>query len=321
MNKLGSAAKPWAAILIALCLIALSVPNHGGTANATSAATYTGVPNVILDTDMVTSVQDVGALAIANTFSNQGQAKLVGVVVDTSSLYTAGCVDAVDTYYGNPVPIGITYPTTTDHSASPDFIYPCATTFPTTFGYSQTAPPPPALQVYRQTLAAQPDGSVIIVEIGFEGRLSELLNSPPDSFSPLSGQALIAQKVKMLVVMGGGYPTYPPSGGLAEHNFRQDPASAINVANHWPTKVVYSGYELGQDIGTGQNLCHTAPATSPVLKTYTIYTHNVPCNYYYSWDLTAVYHAVLGSADAVMSEVGPGSNLIASDGSNAWITT
>ncbi|HVC82522.1 MAG TPA: YCF48-related protein, partial [Chloroflexota bacterium] len=315
-----------AAVLVLLAVIAISLPWTAPSLPGARASSPPTVPNIIVDTDMYTDVDDVGALAVVNTLANQGQAKLVGVVVNaevtsTASIYTAGCVDAIDTYYGNNVPIGATLPITTDHSALPDYIYPCSNNFPKTFNYSQTAPPPSALQVYRQTLAAQPDGSVVIVEIGFEGRLSELLNSPPDGYSPLSGHDLIAKKVKMLVATGGGYPSYPASGGLAEHNFRGDPNAAINVANNWPTKVVYSGYELGQDIGTGDNLCHTAPATSPVLASYTIYTHSVPCNYDYSWDLTTAYHAILGAADPVMNEVGPGSNLISSDGSNAWITT
>ncbi|MGH2389658.1 MAG: nucleoside hydrolase, partial [Chloroflexota bacterium] len=195
---------------------------------------------------MYTDVDDVGALAVVNALTSMGEANLVGVVVDTSSEYSAGCAAAVDTYFGHPnVPVGITYPVTTDDSAWHNYNVACSG-FPQTLDYAHI---PTALSVYQQALEAQPDGSVVIVAIGFEGRLSELLDAPADG-SGLTGRELIQRKVKMLVAMGGGYPS-----SSWEHNFGADPAAAANVANNWPTMIVYSGYELGEDIGTGETHC------------------------------------------------------------------
>jgi inosine-uridine nucleoside N-ribohydrolase len=261
-----------------LSILAISFPKGAAGVVRASMPASTAPTNVIVDTDMYTDVDDVGALAVANALMSKGEANLVGVILDTSSEYGAGCAAAVDTYFGHPnVPIGITYPVNTDSSAWHNYNLACSQ-FPQTLNYASI---PTALSVYRRTLAAQPDWSVVIAATGFEGRLSELLNSPPDSYSSLSGHDLIARKVKMLVAMGGGYPTW-----ITEHNFADDPASAINLATHWPTKVVYSGYEVGASVTTGQTLSSTTPTSSPVRKAYEIFTGG-PNNWDYSWDITA----------------------------------
>ncbi len=74
---------------------------------------------------------------------------------------------------------------------------------------------PKAVDVYRQTLAAAPDQSVTIISVGFLVNLADLLQSPADSFSPLTGVELVRKKVKELVVMGGHFPR----GDGAEYNF------------------------------------------------------------------------------------------------------
>ena len=50
--------------------------------------------------------------------------------------------------------------------------------------------PQAAVTVLRQALASQPDGSVVMIGIGYEENIDALLNSPPDSISPLSGSQL-----------------------------------------------------------------------------------------------------------------------------------
>ena len=251
----------------------------------------------------------MGALTLVNALMSKGEANLVGVVVNTSSQYSAGCAAAINTYFGHPnVPIGITFPVNTNHSATPDYIFPCSQ-FPQNLNYASI---PSALSVYRQALASQPDGSVVIVAIGFEGRLSELLNSLPDSASPLNGHDLIARKVKMLVAMGGGYPSRS-----SETNFSGDPAAAANVANNWPTKIVYSGYEIGVNVWTGHTLSSMTPANSPVRRSYEVYDGAGMDNP--SWDLTAAYHAIR-PGDSIMTETGPGFNSINSGtGGNTWV--
>jgi len=149
-----------------------------------------------------------------------------------------------------------------------------------------------------------------MVEIGYEENLSALLHSSPDSISALSGRDLIAQKVKTLVIMGGGYPSR--SG---ETNLIGNIAAAQDVASNWPTKIVWSGYEVGDAVHTGNTISSTHPANSPVRVSYEAFVG--PNNWIYSYDLTAIYHAVRPS-DPVMPEVGPGTNVIDNSGGNVF---
>lgn len=62
-------------------------------------------------------------------------------------------------------------------------------------------------QLYRKLLASQADNSVSIVSVGFFTCLAQLLESAPDSYSPLSGIELVSHKVKCLYLMGGQLPS------------------------------------------------------------------------------------------------------------------
>ncbi len=125
-----------------------------------------------------------------------------------------------------------------------DFAGPCGRLAPA----SATAPAA-AVDVYRRALASQPDNAVVIASAGYLGNLADLLKSPADAISPLSGRDLVARKVRTLVAMGGGYPSR--SG---ENNLAGDPAAAQYVSANWPTKLVWSGYEVGDVVHTGQTI-------------------------------------------------------------------
>ena len=47
-----------------------------------------------------------------------------------------------------------------------------------------------------------------------------------------------------------------------------NPAAAQNVAANWPTKIVWSGYEVGDQVHTGQTISSVHPTTSPVRAAY-----------------------------------------------------
>ena len=89
----------------------------------------------------------------------------------------------------------------------------------------------------------------------------------------------------MLVIMGGGYPNRD-----GEHNLQGDPGAAQAVAANWPTKVVWSGVEVGLAIATGGSISERHPASSPVRAAYEAFVG--AGNRWWSWDLTAVYHAI-----------------------------
>ena len=207
--------------------------------------------SVILDTDMSGDCDDVGALAVLHQLAYSGEAQILACLANghDHDQAIAASIDAINTFYGQPtLPIG-TYQ---------GRLYP-ATVSPYTAHlrdeFPHTARPddqePKALDVYRATLAAAEDESVTIVSIGFLINLKDLLQSPPDSASPLNGVELVQKKVRKLVVMGGRYPhSYPHQG---EYNFAGQGGGpdAQFAVEHWPTPILFTGEEIGPPLQTG----------------------------------------------------------------------
>jgi purine nucleosidase len=300
---------------------------------APAAAAAAPVP-LIVDNDLSSNADDVGMLATAFALQQEGLANVLAVVVDSESGHAAiqanswKCVAAIDNFYGDPtVSIGTQ---TSDNQAPdddiPDLVGPCA----------QLAPNPPpqpatAVTVYRQALVSAADDSVVIATGGYLGALDALLNSPADGISPLTGKQLIAQKVKMLVVMGGSYGSLQPSTGW-ETNLHDDAVSAQDLSTNWPTMacagatcppIVWSGYEIGAVVQSGgwpfppgQTISSTHPHYSPVRAAYEAFVG--PNNSIPSWDLTPVYYAI-NPTDPVWELSASGTNEIDSNGYNTFI--
>jgi len=293
-------------------LTALRPSDAGSSGGGGPIPVPDGVIPLTIDTDIWSSADDVGALATAFGLQLTGEAKVIGIGVNTRtsrpSVATDSwkCAAAIAQFYNSgDVPIGTQMPNNGTSKSSPDWAGPCAA-----LASPGTPVPGSAVTMYRRALASQADGSVVMASVGYLGNLSALLNSAPDSISPLSGRDLIAKKVNRLVVMGGGYPTR--SG---ETNLSGDPSAAQNVAARWPTKIVWSGYEVGDNVHTGQTICDVHPSNSPVEVSYRAF---IGCGrWYYSYDLTAVYHAVRPT-DSSMTETGPGTNVINSSGGTTF---
>ena len=271
----------------------------------------TRVP-VIVDTDIFSDADDVGALATAFALQGLGEANVIAIGVNTRTSRPAvatnswRCAAAVAQFYGSAdVPIGTHMPNNGTDVNTDEFVGPCATR-----AASNTPAPDTAVRVFRRALAAQPDGSVVIAQAGYNGNLSDLLDSPGDSISSLTGRDLVARKVRALVVMGGGYPSR--SG---ENNLQGDIAAAQHVADSWPTRIVWAGYEVGDEIHTGDTISTTHPTTSPVRISYEAFVG--PNKWIYSYDLVAVYHAIR-PYDAALGLVGPGRNTVTSTGGNQF---
>ncbi len=286
-----------------------------GTAEATPAPSGHaggGAPvNLIIDTDIFSDCDDTGALAIANAAHDNGKVNLLGVMVDTPSKWGAPAVDAINTYYGHGnIPIGTLKPND-DSTFTKNYAQYLAQHFPNSIKSGTRAPD--AVDLYRKILAHQPDHSVTIAAIGLETNLANLLNSRPDHHSRLSGMDLVAQKVKLLSVMGGQYP----SG--REFNFFSDAASTQRVVNDWPTRAVFDGFEVGVSVYTGSRLFTQTPSDNPVRKAYEIYVGYG--NNRNSWDPSNVFYSIYG-ADQLFTLGGDvGSNHVNPDGSNAYIAS
>ena len=280
---------------------------------ASPPANAAGGTPLIIDSDLFSNADDVAALATAFALQVKGEDHVIAITLNTGNgrssvaVKTWKCAAAIAQFYNSAsVPIGADMPDNGSQVGSPDFITPCAA-----LASSSTPAPASAVSVLRQALAGQADGSVVIAEIGYEENLAALLNSPADGISPLTGGQLIAQKVKELVVMGGGYPSY---GG--ENNLAGNPGAAADVAANWPTKVVWSGIEVGNALFGGHTVDSAQPLSSPVRAAMDAYAGPNPS--FSLYDPTAVYHAVR-PGDALLTEVGPGQNVVnGGSGANAF---
>jgi inosine-uridine nucleoside N-ribohydrolase len=121
--------------------------------------------------------------------------------------------------------------------------------------------------------------------------------------------ALVKKKARLLVVMGGQYP----SG--KEWNFEQDGAAAKKVCEEWPTPAVFSGGEVGSPIGTGARLAKETLPENPVRKAYELY--NGAGKNRSSWDQTAMLYAIRGEA-GLFTLSPEGTNAVAATGKNDW---
>lgn len=268
---------------------------------------------ILLDTDMATDCDDVGAMAVLHALADAGEARIAAVVVNNRDIASAGAVAALNAFYGRPeVPLGISQDDDVGIEAGP-FVHALAAD---TAAYEHTAPGraslPAAVEVYRKTLAGLPDGRAVIVSIGHLNNLHALLASGPDAHSDLDGLALVRAKVAHVVMMAGDYP----SG--REHNFFARGSHRVSAATigRWPTPIVFSGFTLGLPLLTGPGL-RALPETHPVRRAYALHPSEPIKRGRPSWDQTAVVVAVRGPGSFwALSE--PGFNRLDEDGSNRW---
>ena len=72
---------------------------------------YTGIPLVILDTDIGSSTDDLFTMMMLYRYQEKDGCRLLGVVVDREGEDCAACADVMNTYYGHgDIPIGPVMP-------------------------------------------------------------------------------------------------------------------------------------------------------------------------------------------------------------------
>jgi purine nucleosidase len=253
---------------------------------------------LIFDTDICGDCDDVLALGMIHSLQSRGHCRLLAVTISVDHEQAAPFVDAVNTFYGRgDIPIGVVgsggvveksafLSMVEEKDAAGHYRYP----HDLITGRSA----PGATTVLRKTLAAQPDHSVVIAQVGFSTNLARLLDSPPDEHSPLSGVELVRCKVKRLSLMAGAFTTIEGKSHYLEYNVIKDVKSAQALADRWPTAMVYSGFEIG--------IALPYPAIS-IERDYGYVTHhplaeayirrNPPPHNRPTWDLTSVLYGVL----------------------------
>lgn len=248
---------------------------------------------IIFDTDMGNDVDDALALAMLHAFETRGEAKLLGVTITKDNVWAARYVDLVNTFYGRgAIPIGVVKNGVTPED-NPMIKAPAerrnadgSPLYPRTL--KETDALPDAVALLRQLLAREADGAVTLVQVGFSTNLARLLDTPGDATSPLTGKELVARKVRLLSLMGGNFAYAKP-----EYNVYKDAASARKLFAEWPTPIVASGVEIGEELlypATSIERHYSYVKDHPVADSYRNYMkmpYDRP-----TWDLTAVLYAV-----------------------------
>lgn len=257
---------------------------------------------ILFDTDIGGDCDDAGTLAMLHRLCDKGEAELLAVTHCYNGPYYAGCIDAINRFYGRTVPIGINY----DAPQTGRGVYAglLCDLFPNAYpsdvyGTDRTAPD--TLTVLRQTLADAEDHSITLVVTGALTSMARLVTSGPDAISPLTGKELIRQKLARTVVMGGRFFTsWPmeiyPDGNTAgtpvtwEWNIKGSGLQAAQTAcNEWTGELIFASYELGSYIKTMVDFPRRARKGDPVAAAYEIYNRGKGrC----SWDQTAMLEAV-----------------------------
>ncbi len=260
-----------------------------------SAAKADPVP-IIFDTDMDTDCDDAGAMAVLHALADRGECEILGTMVSTRHPGAGPTVAAINAYYGRPdLPVGcvkkggVEEPSRYAGKIAEEFSQPL----------KFNADAPDATLLYRDILEKQPDGSVVVVTVGYLTNLRHLLELPADD-DHLSGKELVRRKVKTYVCMGGNFVGTPPQDDLklGNVNFQRDAESALYVVRDWPGPIVFVGREIGSvpsGLSLGASLAKT-PADNPVRRAYEHYFGGPAKNRHVA-DLVTVLYAVRGLRD------------------------
>ncbi|MFO0945040.1 MAG: nucleoside hydrolase [Planctomycetota bacterium] len=248
---------------------------------------------IIFDTDMGNDIDDALALGVLHALVGRGECQLLAVTSTKDDADSLPFCDLVNTFYGRgdiplgavrggktPDPSKYTRPIVLAQNEGKD-------RFPRKLRRNQDAPD--AVEVLRQTLAKQPDQSVVIVQVGFSSNLARLLDSPPDSLAPWNGRELVEKKCRLLSMMAGWFA----DDRKKEYNVYIDAPAARKVFALWPTPIVASGYEIGLAIKypaqSIENDFRYVPH-HPIAEAYPFYM-KMPYDRE-AWDLTSALYAV-----------------------------
>jgi inosine-uridine nucleoside N-ribohydrolase len=270
------------------------------------------IKSVIFDTDMGPDYDDVGAITLLHAFADSGKVNILATIASTKYEGVAAVLNVLNTWFKKPaIPIGVPKGNAVTQKDWQHWTDTLIAKYPHAIKSNHEVSD--AVELYRKILALQHDNSVTIITVGFLTNISNLLQSIPDHYSPLTGKDLVNKKVKQLVCMAGKFPA-----GY-EFNIKEDAKASQYVYEHWQKPVLFSGFEIGQKIKTGLPLINNdAIQNSPVKDVFRICIPMAKedSEGRMSWDETAVLVAVTGYRP--FYKIKPGKIIIKKDGSNTW---
>lgn len=234
---------------------------------------------ILLDTDIGSDCDDAGALAILHTMSKLGKAEILGITHCGSDMGGAVTIKAINSWYGrDDIPVG-KYKNGVFLEEDRCRIF----TDNIMNKYLENNEMPKiqnAVKLMRKALSENTD--VTIVTIGMMNNIKDLLKSEPDEISDKSGCELVRDSVKCLYAMGGNFKDFT----YEEYNIRYDAESAIYVADNFPKQIIYAGFEVGENVITGENIADISE-DCPVKIAYNVFDCRKQ-----SWDPITVYCAI-----------------------------
>ena len=256
------------------------------------------IPRVIVDTDLALWWDDVTAFAIVNAAEDQGDARYLGAVSDVKSLDAVPAIDAIDTWYGNgDVPVGATLGT--DWDVFPERLQQRARTPVQAF-------PRRRLPGARGGRGPLPAGARPAARPQRDHRLHRRPPRPSPRCSPRAvASALVERKVKSLVVMAGEFPTAFAGLDQRAHRRAGDGATCSTPPGRRPCRSVWADAKIGFPLLVGPDRDPGAQRAVQVRAAFEILFPDGKVGDA-NWDAIALYYAIYGLGDGVLSLTGEG---------------
>lgn len=245
---------------------------------------------LLLDTDLGSDCDDVGACALALHAHRAGDIRLLALTHCIGNHYGARFIRLMCDYAQIDIPVGVLYDDTFMNGEEYErYAKPYCDAYPE----SRTYVFEDAVRLLRRTLADNGGlRDITLATIGPLRNIHRLLLSPPDDLSPLTGDELVRENVREGVFMLGGFehPERP------EYNVVMDIPAAKYVIEHFPAPIVYSGYEVGKHLMTGAEFAGL-PEDHPCRAGYTLHMqkNHRPQLARESWDPVTVAYAAYGT--------------------------
>lgn len=247
---------------------------------------------VIFETDMGNDIDDAMALDLLFKNMDQGNINLLGVSVHKNNPYSAEYIDIMRNWYGyKKMPIGVNTACVTDVNCVDYCTKVCKLTDEKgapLFKRSKKPKYEEAVNMYRRILSKQDDNSVVIITVGFSTTMAQLLQSRPDKYSSLTGEELVAKKVKYFSIMAGefvreNYCEYNVWNDLeaSKYFFEKSPVPMVIVPWTLGEQIQYPGSSIADDFSWA--------GANPMVEGYKAYSrmpYDRP-----TWDVISAFYA------------------------------
>lgn len=234
------------------------------------------IKNIVLDTDIGTDSDDIGALAILCNLAHQQKINLLAVTSCSSVLEPAYVTDLIAQCYGVSVPIGISTTPYGDDDAYNDYARKMCQVYTSSLVGKRL---PTAVSVLRKALV---QGNVTFVTVGPLHNIADLLDSSADEISPLNGKQLFEQNVVEVYAMAGTF-----ANNWTEWNIAQNISAFRKVLKEVTCPITIVPFETGAKVKTATNFL--SGEDCPMKFGYFVHNH-APRE---SWDPITAYCAAV----------------------------